>query len=130
MLLLLAFAISAPTSYDADAMAAIAIAKAKRERVQQVEPVAKSGYPVRGSWWTGCSGWQHLASGEHIGKFPTEWLKSLTWAEVQSLHSDDHEGKVKWEYVPKSTTVMPLLFQSSTCPSGNCPGSTRRGISR
>ncbi len=96
-------------------------------------PVAKTGYPLRGSWWTGCPNWTHLANGEHRGKFPAEWLKTLSNAEVQSLHSDDHEGRVKWEYVPgheaKAATpvqsyVVPSYYPAvtySTCPTGNCP---------
>lgn len=68
-------------------------------------PVAvRTGYPVRGSWWSGCPDWTHLTRGEHAGQFPAEWLKTLTYTEVQSVHSDAHEGKVRWEYVPGRTT--------------------------
>lgn len=58
-------------------------------------------YPLRASssWWSGCSSWQHLTGSEHTGKFNRDWLRSLSWAELQSLHSDDHDGKVKWSYV-------------------------------
>lgn len=56
-------------------------------------------YPVRGSWWSGCRDWEHMTRGEHRGKFDKAWLRSLSWAELQSLHSDDHEGRVKWEHV-------------------------------
>lgn len=61
-----------------------------------------TGYPVRpsSSWWTGCSSWTHMTTSVHAGKFPSTWLQSLSSAELQSVHSDDHEGKVKWAYVP------------------------------
>lgn len=57
-------------------------------------------YPIRDRWWTGCSSWRHLADASaHRGKFDRDWLQDLTWPELQSLHSDDHENKVQWAYV-------------------------------
>jgi hypothetical protein len=80
-------------------------------------PVYPTGYPLRGSWWTGCPDWTHLTRGEHAGKFPADWLRTLSAAEVQSLHSDDHEGRVQWGYVPGRP---PVVKQSAPvfCPPG------------
>lgn len=60
----------------------------------------KASYPVRGSHWSypGNSRGQliaHLQSGEHAGKFSPTWLNSLSYAELLSLHDDDHEHRVK-----------------------------------
>lgn len=60
-----------------------------------------NGYPLRGGYWTGCPNWRHMTQSVHAGRFPVDWLQSLSWDELQSLHSDDHEGRVKWDYVPK-----------------------------
>lgn len=80
-----------------------------------------SGYPVRAMWWTGCDNWQHMATAsKHAGKYPAEWLKSLSNAELQSLHSDDHENKVQWQYVPAAHPVPAARY--SACPPGQpCP---------
>lgn len=61
---------------------------------------SNSSYPLRpqSTWWTGCSSWVHLTQGVHRGKFDPAYLQSLSWAELQSLHSDSHEGKVNWQY--------------------------------
>lgn len=80
-------------------------------------------YPIRNSWWTGCSGWRHLTLGQHAGKFDSEWLLGLSNAEIQSLHSDDHEGKVKWDFVVpgKGATKSKDSTQFGGCPGGVCP---------
>lgn len=94
-------------------------------------------YPIRGSWWTGCSSWHHMTQGEHAGKFNADWLKSLSWSELQSLHSDDHEHRVKVNYInrtpvavssppvvsskPKKKSVGLFGQRGYYCPSGNCP---------
>ncbi len=128
----------AGTSPDADAAAALALAKAARERapvVAKAESV-RTGYPVRGNWWTHPGEiHSHLQSGEHRGKWPAEWVRSLTNAEAESLHSDDHEGRVKVSYVPvrSSPAVAPspppvavpsaktpaLLLADPNCPTGH-----------
>jgi len=43
--------------------------------------------------------WKHLTEGEHKGKFDTAWLQTLSDAEINALHADDHEHKVKWANV-------------------------------
>lgn len=63
---------------------------------------SRRGYPVRGSWWSGCSSWRHLTTGEHAGKFDAAWLQTLSNAEIQSLHSDAHEGRVKWQFAVRA----------------------------
>lgn len=102
-------------------------------------------YPIRGSWWTGCPDWQHLATGEHRGKFDPTWLKGLSNAELQSLHSDDHEGKVKWDHVvrgagvpmtvvpAKPATATPTVTKTRTsggCPGGVCPVQPANAVRR
>ncbi len=94
-----------------------------------VPVAAKTGYPVRGSWWTHPGEIHaHLMSGEHRGKWTAEWVRSLTNAEAESVHSDDHEGRVKWDYVsgmrastrPASPSPPPVVRY--TLPSlQNCP---------
>lgn len=75
----------------------VADAPAKQSPNKILKP--KAAYPIRNSWWTGCSSWRHLTQGQHAGKFDPNYLQSLNWEELQSLHSDAHEGKVKWSYV-------------------------------
>lgn len=83
--------------------------KTVREAYTVKVPIAPGathkGYPVRKGWWSGCKSWQHLTRGDHANTFDPAWLQSLTWAELQSLHSDHHEtlkygrNKVHWDYV-------------------------------
>lgn len=77
------------------------------------------GYPIRGSYWTGCSSWVHMTTGVHAGKYPISWLKTLTWEELQSLHSDDHENRVQWDYVRRATNNIRQTVPY--CPDGRCP---------
>lgn len=100
------------------------------------EPQDRVHYPTRSRWWSGCSGWRHLTVGQHAGLFDHEWLASLTNEEVQSLHSDHHEGRTKWEYVVRATKEKPAdkpapaKTQQSACPGGNCPTSSGRLFGR
>lgn len=67
---------------------------------------ARAGYPVRGSLWTHPGNVKaHLMTGVHQGKWTAEWVNSLTNLEAESLHSDDHEGRVDWRYVPGYASV-------------------------
>lgn len=53
-----------------------------------------TGYPVRGSWWTHPGDvWSHLMGSPH--NFSADYVRTLSRAEAESLHSDDHEGRVK-----------------------------------
>lgn len=67
-----------------------------------VQRAARRGYPVRQGWWTQngqhLNSYAHLTTGRHAGKYDTAWLKGLTREEINSLHSDDHEGRVNWKY--------------------------------
>lgn len=61
------------------------------------------GYPIRpkATWWTQGGryvSWVHLTQGEHHNQFDYDYLRSLSFEELQSLHSDAHEGKVNWQY--------------------------------
>lgn len=90
--------------------------------VQVVHLQRKALYPIRGNWWTGCDSWVHLTKGEHRGKYSPAWLQSLSWDELQSLHSDDHERRVKMQYVvrPASPAYM-RATPARRCPNGRCP---------
>lgn len=110
------------------------------------------GYPVRGNYWSVGSNWSpsreqveyHLLySSAHAGKFSKSYLDQLDWRELQSLHSDDHEGRVKWASVEKQVTTprpqptservqvqsyqtpqrkfFKRRYRSRGCPSGSCP---------
>lgn len=114
----------------------LASAKAplKAPDLKKAAKVERQGYPVRGGWWSGCPNWTHLTRGEHAGKYDPDWLKSLSNAEIQSLHADDHERRVNSQYVvrPRTTTTVTVSkpvtkvnrpVSSGGCPGGNCPTS-------
>ena len=67
-----------------------------------IQPLTDASYPVRGSWWTHpgpstkASLIAHLQDGQHADKFDVAWLQTLSVAELESLHSDDHDGKLKY----------------------------------
>lgn len=83
-------------------------------------PDQQQGYPIRANVWTGCSHWTHMDQGEHRGKFDREWLKGLTWNELQSLHADDHEGRVKWQFAHRPFRGVQVVSLQD-CPNGQCP---------
>lgn len=71
----------------------------------------RAGYPLRSSWWTHPGEVHaHLLVGEHAGKFDPTWLMSLSNAEAEALHSDDHEGRLKTEYVKRSAVQAAPLY--------------------
>jgi uncharacterized protein (DUF983 family) len=102
------------------------------------QPEERVHYPIRSRWWSGCGSWRHLTVGQHAGLFDSAWLASLTHEEVQSLHSDHHEGRTKWEYVVRPQPAAKPVDKSapqptasrSNCPGGNCPTSSGRLFSR
>ena len=51
-------------------------------------------------------------------------MKSLTDPELESLHSDDHEGRVKWDYIPRATATAqrrePIYGQQQICDGNGC----------
>lgn len=67
----------------------------------EVPAMTDLDYPIRGQWWThpGVTREdliEHLLIAEaHAGEFTRDTLNRLTMAELESLHSDDHEGHVK-----------------------------------
>lgn len=116
--------------------------KAIPEQSPKVEqPVAY--YPTHPVRWNVNGHWnysreyiiEHLMQGEHRGKFSREWLEALSMKELQSAHDDDHENRVKWEYVGKPTFKTPdsvpirrtvkttpvKTRKVENCPDGNCP---------
>ena len=75
---------------------------------ESAEGVREGGYPTRTSWWTVGKKHPekdgmvtHLSGGPHKEKFDLAWLETLTRDELHSLHSDDHEKKVNWDYARK-----------------------------
>ena len=99
---------------------------AASEAATRMPPAQAGSYPVRGRWWTGCSNWHHLTTGEHAGMFDAVWLASLTWEELQSVHADAHEGTVNWTYAKKPPIMRSLPPRHSgviiqSCPNGQCP---------
>jgi hypothetical protein len=57
------------------------------------------GYPLREKLWSGLpkdrlGAVVHLSTGDHAGVFDLKWLATLSWAELNSLHSDHHDGCV------------------------------------
>jgi hypothetical protein len=92
-------------------------------------PVAaiKTGYPVHPTRWTYPGEiHSHLKSGQHSGKWPAWWIDTLTRQQAESLHDDDHEGRVKWDFVSgrastKTTSPSPPPVVRSLpayCPPG------------
>jgi hypothetical protein len=88
---------------------------------------ASADYPLRGSLWThpgnGKAGLiNHLMTGQHAGKFSRSYLESLDLAELESLHSDDHEGRVKTTTTSSVAIIRrePVFYQQN-CPNGRCP---------
>lgn len=96
-------------------------------------------YPLRGGWWSVNGNWRpsksylvsHLAdASQHRGKFDRVWLNSLTSAELNSVHSDDHERRLKSQYVNKfDTTVPPQVAKPAAkkAPAVRRAAPTRRG---
>lgn len=102
-------------------------------------------YPLRGRFWT-VEGSRNpsksflvshlIGNNNHRGKFDRGWLNSLTWHELMSLHSDDHERRLQTQYINKTrqvslpatapvkaaprTITSPVRVYSS-CPTGKCP---------
>ena len=84
-------------------------------------------YPVRTRWWTVGGRYpshsemvRHLQQGEHRGKWDPKWLQSLTYEEIHSLHSDDHEGKAEVtfasrDYVLSSGVTRVIVVTSASC---------------
>lgn len=84
-----------------------------------LEPVAKetTGYPVRGSWWTLNGGYpsddvirRHLI--ETHG-YTSEQIAGLSYDELHSLHSDDHEGRAQ---IQRPTRYQYTYQYCPTCP--------------
>lgn len=112
--LLLLFALGAPPQ----APPVREPAKAPPVRAEAAVAV-HAGYPVRAAWWTHPDEIHaHLMSGEHRGKWPSDWVRGLSNAEAESLHSDDHEGRVKWQYVPRAAQPKPKISYEF-CPTGH-----------
>lgn len=103
-------------------------------------------YPVRGSLWRHPGPIKsHLKSGEHAGKFDHGYIEDLEPIEAESLHSDDHENRVKWQYVsrpgeyavmtdslkekPKKRKAVFKTQRYRVCNGGSCQWFTRQVFS-
>jgi hypothetical protein len=113
------------------------------------------GYPIRSGYWSVGSNWNptreeviyHLKyNPNHSVKFKNKYLGDKTLAELQSMHSDHHEGRLKTEYLNKTKPKIKVrevskkeevittpqrqtlsIFNTgrrvarSSCPNGRCP---------
>lgn len=79
--------------------------------VAPVAPRRTSGYPTRGNNWNIEGDWNasreriiaHLLTHQnHRGHFSRAWLETLSRQQLLSLHSDDHEHRVKTQYVAQA----------------------------
>lgn len=76
-------------------------------QVQAVQQ--RQGYPVRGSWWTHPGDvWSHLQQPPH--NFSADYVRTLSRAEAESLHSDDHEGRTKGNPPRRGQRVRPVRY--------------------
>lgn len=88
---------------------------------------AAADYPVRGGWWSHPGGGRaglinHLMNGQHAGKFSRSYLDSLDMAELESLHSDDHERRLKTT-ATSSVAVSkrePIYERRKVCTGNGC----------
>jgi hypothetical protein len=78
----------------------------ERYTVTERVPVTKTGgYPTtpkQKPWTQGGRKitWKHLLEGQHRKEnFDPGWLKTLSEEEIQQIHADCHENKLKTEYV-------------------------------
>lgn len=82
---------------------------------------SQKGYPVRGSWWTHPGDvWSHLQQAPH--NFSADYVRTLSRPEAESLHSDDHEHRVKGSpprvqrYQRQVIRMTPRNTYCPTCP--------------
>lgn len=107
-----------PPLFDPPAIVAAYVPAPKWDRPTLIAQ-ARVGYPVRGNLWTHPGRiHDHLLTGEHAGKWSADWIRGLTVLEAESLHSDNHEGRVQWEYVPKRVVKQSLTTAPAYCPPG------------
>lgn len=109
----------------------LATGEDKRPHERPNEQVA-GRYPLRGGWWSIDRNWNHDRAFAllhmktvHGSSFDRAWLESLSQAELESLHSDVHEGRVHWDYAvrpghSKSEPVVRLQSPQSS-PQSSCP---------
>lgn len=78
-------------------------AKVEGKQIKQATASAsqRRGYPLRSITWI-APNWTHMFDAPHRHyNFDPQWVQSLTYNELQSLHSDAHEGTVNWNYARK-----------------------------
>lgn len=132
-------------------------------RKKTATATVSSGYPLRprGARVWNVDGYNNpsksyvinhlMAAPDHAGEFSRERLEGLTVAELRALHSDDHDGIVKTQYLngeqpdrerpPENAPApavtgggyyytnkrgrvkfsRPRFFSGGGCPGGNCP---------
>lgn len=117
---------------DAWTLGWLASGKIARPAPAKPKAVRKSGYPLRGRWWSVDGDFRptrqqlitHLGTGEHKGQFSLAYLNGLSLEELHSLHSDHHERRVQWSYAASTsvkTSPPPPQLLTGGCPGGNCP---------
>ena len=80
----------------------------------KTQRVAGGFYPTRGAWWSVGPTWNASRSvvlnhmiRTHGRGLSADWLRSLDRAELHSLHSDLHEGKIRRIYVGSTDANRP-----------------------
>lgn len=90
-------------------------------------PVHRQRFNIEGDWNPTLEKLvQHLlTNSNHQGKWDATWLAQLNRAELLSLHDDDHEGRVRGEYVRRPTVRVQAVVKPAAavarCPGGVCP---------
>lgn len=79
-------------------------------------------YPVHANRWNVLGDWNpsrakliaHLQEhSNHAGKFDLGWLNTLSVEQLKSLHSDDHDGRVRTAYLPPPQSQSPKAEKSA-----------------
>jgi hypothetical protein len=94
-----------------------------------------ASYPTRGGHWTHSDPdlIHHLQThGNHAADFRGVDLSKFSREELEAMHSDDHEGRLKRQYLAPTTTRVPVTTARATqtsayCPSGRCPNVSASG---
>lgn len=107
-------------SVTSDMFDVFSLGKTVTVQPAKLEPYVSKpgGYPLREKLWSGLpkdrlGAVVHLSTGDHAGVFDLKWLATLSWAELNSLHSDHHDGcvspsaKMAKAIVPGPPKVVP-----------------------
>lgn len=88
-----------------------------------------------GPYWyeVGMNGQHIMPSAEHLAQshnIPWEYASKLNQAQLNALHSDAHNGKIQWQFIPQKKPTQTILQPKkghwaiqylSSCRGPNCP---------